>query len=245
MNTPTSTPKDPDRLEAEETALQLAGRLGQDTPSLPTRLALASDDELRRILTALRREARAVARSVPEAKAQTLRLLQVRLGASAAGLDLWAVETQLAEELGLYVADDGLIEADRLLEPQRRLIGQLPVALFHHTASGVLASIQEHGLIVGKQTNYFNSQAGVYVSARRAGEPVAVYSRVAAARHGGEPMVLRVRRTLDQITPDPDDADLAWAQGVQFITRPPVPVDDLLDLCDQEQPAAAPRPAGG
>ena len=182
---------------------------------------------------------------MPAAKQETLRTLQSRLGPVAQDLDLDELQDLLARELGLQVADDGLIEADRFLDPQRQLVGSLPVALYHHTATGVAASIQEHGLVVGLQTNYFNSQAGVYVSTRRAGEPVALYSRVAAAKHGGEPMVLRVRRTLDQITPDPDDADLAWAQGVQFITRPPVPVDDLLDLCDQEPPAAAPRPAGG
>lgn len=133
----------------------------------------------------------------------------------------------LLEELGLQVAEDGLIEVEQITDIVRQVIGDLPVAFYHHTSTALLPKIKEDGLLVGKQTNFFNTQAGVYVSTISAGQPVAIYSSRAAKVHGGDPTTIRLRRTLDQVSPDPDDADLEWAQGKQFIT-PNVPPSDLI-----------------
>ena len=113
----------------------------------------------------------------------------------------------------------------------RTLVEGLPLALYHHTSSALLPKIAEQGLLVGRQTNFFNSQLGVYLSLIRAGMPVSVYSQRAAYLHGGDPITLRVRRTLDQIENDPDDADLPTLCNRQFISDP-VPPADLVDLAD-------------
>jgi hypothetical protein len=147
--------------------------------------------------------------------------LQVLL--KRAGLD---DEQDLEDQYGITVGKDGLVEPERITPKVARLIRDLPIALWHHTSSALEKKIRRQGLIVGKQTNYFNTQAGVYVSTIGGGQPVDLYSAVAVRKYGGEPIAIRVRRTLDQIVPDPDDADLAWARGRQFITDP-VPPEDL------------------
>lgn len=134
----------------------------------------------------------------------------------------------LRDTMNLDVAADGLIEADPLTPEVQALVGDLPIALFHHTASALLPVIAQEGLRIGAQTNHFNTQAGCYLSTLRAGRPVEMYSTISARKHGGDPVAIRVKRRLSELRPDPDDADLAWARGRQFVT-PAVPVCDLAD----------------
>lgn len=59
------------------------------------------------------------------------------------------------------------------------VVGNLPIAMYHHTGSAHMDAIRREGLKVGKPTNFFTQQ-GVYVTTIQAGEPVSVYSRRAA-----------------------------------------------------------------
>lgn len=244
MMEPVKRHPDPDRQEAERLAASLAGELRRSAEFVE-RLTALSDDELRAEIVRLKLTKRHPgATAWPKPKLSTLKALLERanhFGATDRKLDAQAVADRLDREFGLQVADDGLIEADRITPRLATLVGDLPIAVYHHTAAVLLPQIAEQGLKVGRQTNFFNTQAGVYLSTRRAGEPVEIYSRRAAYLHGGQPTVIRVRRLLSQLTPDPDDADLAWAQGVQFISDPVPPQDILLDV-DQVVPKKRPRP---
>jgi hypothetical protein len=176
-------------------------------------------------------------------------LQRATLGRLAPRLDMAGareedVHEALADRFGLVVAEDGLIEGNPLTEAAQRLIGDEPVALYHHTSSGLLGEIRTKGLLIGRPTNFFNTQQGVYVSTIANGEPVDVYQRRAARVHGGEPLALRVRRRLSELKPDPDDADLAWAQGRQFVT-PAVPVEDLCELPQAFRPKLVPASDAG
>lgn len=201
--------KDSERLQAERRAAEL----GADA----VEVSRMDDDQLRRELFHLSRPTHAVSC----ARRTTLLQLAVNLG-----LQDDVLAERLAD-LGISVADDGLLEMERITAAAAAAAGDLPVAMYHHTSTSLLGRIAREGLRVGRQTNFFNTQAGVYVSTMRAGQPVSIYSARAARVHGGDPAVIRVRRKLSQIVPDPDDADLDWAQGRQYIT-PGVPPDDLL-----------------
>lgn len=221
-------PTDQERLDAEA----LAVSRGANADSVKT----MSDDELRRELFRLSRPVR----KEPAAKTKTLKALSKRAGGATA--------EQLDEQFGITVADDGLVQIDKLTEENAKVIGDLPIAFYHHTSTALLPAIQQEGLKVGKQTNFFNTQAGVYVTLIQAGVPVTTYSSRAAKVHGGEPTTLRLKRRISDVIPDPDDADLAWAQGKQFIT-PRVPASDLAPLSDEfaqdgNLPTDGTQPAG-
>lgn len=221
---------DQERLAAEAKLKALGAKLGTSIAEMKEMLAL-DDDGLRRALVKLRLKERHPGEAAwPRAKIQVVRQLKARLVAEGVlGIRASLVDAvqHLADAYVIEVADDGLIEADKINDKVRALVGDLPVAVYHHTSSALLAKIAAQGLIIGKQTNFFNTQAGVYLSTRRAGEPVDIYSKRAVHVHGGDPSVIRVRRRVDQLVPDPDDADLAWAQGVQFISEAVPPCDVL------------------
>src|SRR3990167_336945 len=219
---------DHERHSAETRLKELGAQLGETESDLAKMLAL-DDVGLRRALDQLRLKSRHPGEAAwPRSKTLVVKQLKARLvagGALNVRTSLTDVAQHLAEAYVIEVADDGLVEADKITDTVRDLIGDLPVAVYHHTSSALLPNIAVQGLIVGKQTNFFNTQAGVYLSTRRAGEPVDIYSKRAVHVHGGDPSVIRVRRRVDQLVPDPDDADLAWAQGVQFISEAVPPCD--------------------
>ncbi len=208
---------DPERALAEQRAIGL----GAD----PLDVQVMHDDELRYTLARLDHERRRA--PMTDAKRAALTEIAARLDAATDIAGLLDLQQHLADRYGLEVADDGLVEVERLSADNSALIGSLPIAMYHHTATALLPAIARDGLVVGKQTNFFNTQAGVYLSTIRAGLPVSIYSARAARVHGGEPCTLRVRRRLFEVQPDPDDADLVWARGRQFIT-PSVPACDVL-----------------
>lgn len=221
---------DHERHSAETRLKQLGAQLGETESDLAKMLAL-DDVGLRRALDQLRLKCRHPGETGwPRAKTLVVKQLKARLvagGSLSVRTSLTDVAHHLADVYLIEVADDGLIEADKITDSTRALVGEMPVAVYHHTSSALLPKIAEQGLIVGKQTNFFNTQAGVYLSTRRAGKPVEIYSKRAAHVYGGDPAVIRVRRRLTDLVPDPDDADLVWAQGVQFISQP-VPAKDVL-----------------
>lgn len=217
----------------------------------PHQAAALSDDELRRTLVRLHlaqrrqplsaaceRTLRSLGMREQAMRAQAMRA-QAHLGEDAH--DLQALQDLLSERYGIRVAEDGLVEAPRITQDVACLVGaDLHVALYHHTSDALVPLIARQGLRVGRQTNFFNTQQGVYLSTIAAGRPVDMYSARAAKVHGGWPCTLRVRRLLGQILPDPDDHDLAWAQGRQFVT-PEVQVSDICWDEPAEQAVEHPR----
>lgn len=223
--------KDQQRLDAEHQAFELLSSLAGSALPESERVAIeALDDSALRIkLFDLRRGLAARRAALSPLAKSTLRVLRGRVGTPAGPvLHLDEVAQQLDEEYGIRVADDGLIEVERLTDRLRALIGDLPVALYHHTSTALIESIAQNGLLVGQPTNFFNTQAGVYLSTCSAGERVSVYAKRAARVHGGEPATVRVRRLVSQLTDDPDDADLPNLLGIQFISEP-LPPEDLWD----------------
>ncbi|MEJ6002791.1 hypothetical protein [Paucibacter soli] len=238
---------DQERLDAEAAALALRLRLNGVQPGSSGALKASqeiqalSDPELRLELHQLRTKDRALTAAAAEHPARQVALKELarRYGQAFGELPKAAdFEAVLEERFDLKVGADGLLEAGRI-DARLSWVGEMPFALFHHTSSALLASMRQEGLRIGQPTNFFNTQAGVYVSTIASGSPVAVYSARAARVHGGEPITLRVRRRISDLTPDPDDADLAWAQGRQFIT-PSVPANVIV--WDDAVPAAAPVP---
>ncbi len=145
------------------------------------------------------------------------------------------VENWLSEQLGLSVRGDGLIEIWQLDPVTRFLIAGLPIVLYHHTASGkkdrVLRQIREQGLVRSppKRADSRCSGAGVYLTSAVSGRAVSGYKHVARACHGGDTMTLSVViRDIDQLWPDPDDADISSGH-VQWVTDYVPPGDILWD----------------
>lgn len=152
------------------------------------------------------------------------------------------VQEYLQDQHSITVRDDGLLEFDRLTPDVRRIIGDQPVVVLHHTSTAVLPQIAERGLRPAggdiKVANpYKNTAAGVYVTTEGSGPVVDGYRNVAVQAHGGEPITLEIRTTLDALTPDPDDEELGLSDR-QFIL-PGVSPSDILNL-PAESPADVP-----
>lgn len=145
------------------------------------------------------------------------------------------VQEYLRDQHGIEVRDDGLVEFDRLTPQARQIISDQPVVVLHHTSTAVLSQIAQQGLRAAggdvKTANpYKNTAAGVYVTTQGSGSVVDGYKNVAVQAHGGEPVTLEIRTTLDSLTPDPDDEELGLDDR-QFIL-PAVPPSDILNLPD-------------
>ncbi|WP_404666764.1 hypothetical protein [Roseateles asaccharophilus] len=226
---------DLERLEAEKLALAMRQQLHDlgagpfDLAAEKAMLESMTDSQLRGDIREMKvqERLRAAAARLTPAWHSTMDQLATRYAATfGRRLVGEALLEVLADSFGVQVADDGLLEAGRISD-RLAWVGDLHFALYHHTSSALIPAFERDGLKIGKQTNFFNTQAGVYVSTIAAGTPVSVYSKRAALVHGGEPITLRVKRRMVDLTPDPDDADLDWAQGRQFVT-PAVPAADII-----------------
>jgi len=236
---------DDERLQAEALALGLRKRfhpngpgefdVGRHERELRSLTDTALRDELKRLRGIERHLASLSSRSLAWHKTMSS-LAQLYAGAFEETIAPDDLHEKLSERFGLIVAQDGLLEVDKITD-DLKWVGSLPFALYHHTSSALFPVMRHEGLRIGPQTNFFNTQAGVYVSTIAGGQPVEVYSARAARVHGGEPSTIRVRRELSDLTPDPDDVDLAWAHGRQFVT-PSVPPQDIYWDGGRYQPFA-------
>jgi predicted RNA methylase len=123
----------------------------------------------------------------------------------------------LREEHSIAVRDDGRIEFWRLTSAVRRLIGDSEVVLLHHTASGIEPNIHTEGLRPGMKNVNRRSRDAVFLTTEASGPAVNGYLQAAVQTHGGDRLTLEVVTTLDQLSPDPDDADIR-SGATQFIT---------------------------
>lgn len=223
---------DPEKRDAVAKLLELRNRAGLAHQVPRDRYLAMPDHELRQTLLAARQAAGAVTQYVNSPgprQAATLNKIALAMGLKPGAVDLAEFALGLYRRFSIQVASDGLIEAERLTDRVRSVVGGAQIAMWHHTSTALLDKIRAEGLKVGKQTNFFNTQAGVYLSTIAHGRPVDTYAQRAARVHGGSPVHLRVGVYLSELTPDPDDADLDWAQGRQFVT-PSVAPDRLADL---------------
>jgi hypothetical protein len=137
----------------------------------------------------------------------------------------------LREAHDVHVRSDGLIEFRVKDRATCRLVGDLPVVVFHHTSTAVLPSIRREGIVVRghmapSANPYRNSGAGVYVTTESSGIVVRNYSFNAVARHGGDPATLEIVTTLEELAPDPDDEDIST--GVYQFVLPYVAPHEIL-----------------
>ena len=132
----------------------------------------------------------------------------------------------LEDDLSIKVRDDGLIEFWMLTTKAAKIIGDLPVALFHYTSSHVARSIKSDGLEGDRKTVNFRQTEGVYLTSEHGGPAVEGYYRRAVAHHGGRPVVVTVKCYLSELESDPDDADISSGQH-QFMV-PYVPPERIV-----------------
>lgn len=141
----------------------------------------------------------------------------------------------LNQEHGIGVREDGLVTFDCDTDTTRKIIGDLLVVVYHHTATGALKRIREEGLLPWRETArrrranpHQNSGAGVYVTTETSGAAVEGYRRSAERVHRGSGVTLTIRTTLEELEQDPDDADLASVACRQFVL-PRVAVEDIIE----------------
>jgi hypothetical protein len=126
------------------------------------------------------------------------------------------------------IKDEYLVSFNKYTEEIGNLIGNQPVLLYHYTSSKLLPSILEKGLLIGyKKTNPGgNSYAGVYLTTEYSGFAVKIYGNIAVRKHGGREIRLYIKKYLNELTQDPDDADIRTGD-YQFITDKVLP-DEII-----------------
>ncbi len=141
------------------------------------------------------------------------------------------VEDFIRDEHSLTVRPDGIIEFYRLWNDQtRKIIGDNPVLVYHHTSDAILPTVETEGLKRTESAHnaYQNSKAGVYVSTETSGPAVTGYHRSATSNLGGDEITLGIKTDLDSLEPDPDDADIS-SGATQFIL-PYVSPRDIVEI---------------
>ena len=141
------------------------------------------------------------------------------------------LEYYLKDEQQLTITDQG-IEFWKLDEDQEELIGDNFVILYHYTSSELVDSIKEHGLQTGfAQTNpHANSYSGIYLTTETSGNAIRGYKIKAVQEHGGNPVEIKVKMYLSELSPDPDDEDIS-SGDTQFIASYVSP-DRILEIND-------------
>jgi hypothetical protein len=132
----------------------------------------------------------------------------------------------LRDEQNITVREDGLIEFWGLDGTKRKIIGDLPVVLFHYTASKALKSIKHHGLLPDRPSVNYRKAPGVYLTTEGSGNAIDGYARNAEQRIGGYAIKLEVKCYLHELQSDPDDADISSGRH-QFMVNQ-VPPDRII-----------------
>ena len=137
-----------------------------------------------------------------------------------------SLEEYLEDQLSVGVRQDGLITFWHLDRRTRQIIGDMPVALFHFTASRALRSIRQVGLEGGRDPVNDRKTEGVYLTTEQSGPAVEGYIHNAIRHHGGNGVMLTVKCYLSELYNDEDDADIS-SGATQFMV-PYVPVDRIV-----------------
>jgi len=130
----------------------------------------------------------------------------------------------LQDIAGISVREDGYIEVWTLPDHISSLLRELPIVLYHHTATGkggrLERRIRREGLVRqdrGERADELSSGSGVYLTSSTSGPAVAGYQHKARRKHGGDRLILEVVVTVDELSPDPDDGDIT-SGATQWIT---------------------------
>lgn len=143
----------------------------------------------------------------------------------------WLIEefgSWLSRENSVSVRDDSLIEFWTLSPAVQRMIGDNEVALFHYTSSRVIPSITRTGLDADRKSVNGTVNRAVFLTSEQSGPPVRAYLMGALRSHRGKPVRITVRMSLDELSPDPDDADIESGNH-QFIVSH-VPPDRIVQV---------------
>ncbi len=138
----------------------------------------------------------------------------------------------LDDEHSISVDKFGIVSFETLSPGREHMIGDLPVKLFHHTASGVEANIKQEGLRprMDVDTNCYGTGSGenfVFLTSEAGGVTPDLYCRSAQAKHGGDQLSLEVVMRLSELQPDPDDSDIGVGKR-QFVAAA-IPPARLLE----------------
>lgn len=149
--------------------------------------------------------------------------------------DFWAyLDEFISDRYEFNIREDGLIEPERITPENARIIGDLPIVVYHHSTDAVEDEIKRSGLKpsgqdgIKKANPYLNTSDGVYVTTQYNSNATRGYQNNAIQAHGGNPRVYEIRTTINQLQDDPDDADLGWSQGRQFVL-PYVAPNDIIE----------------
>ena len=137
-----------------------------------------------------------------------------------------SLEEYLEDQLSVGVRKDGLITFWHLDRLTRHIIGDMPVALFHFTASRALRSIRQTGLEGHRDPVNERKTEGVYLTTEQSGPAVEGYIHNAMRHHGGYGIMLTVKCYLSELHSDEDDADIS-SGATQFMVHY-VPVDRIV-----------------
>jgi hypothetical protein len=150
-------------------------------------------------------------------------------------LDLELFEDWIGE-CQLSIRDDGLVEFEMLFADEdcdvAAVVGDLPIVVYHHTATGAIGDIMEHGglapaLDIGVEPVPPDTGEWVYLTTELSGAAVNGYISRAMQRFGGGPLTLAIRTHLWALEPDPDDTDLSVGR-YQFVLGH-VPLHDIVE----------------
>lgn len=131
------------------------------------------------------------------------------------------------------IREDGLIEPERITAENAKIIGELPIVVYHHSTDAIEDQVGRDGLRpssekgIKKVNPYLNSSSGVYVTTEYGSNATRGYQNHAIQTHGGNARTWEIRTTISQLQDDPDDADLGWSQGRQFVL-PYVSPSDII-----------------
>jgi hypothetical protein len=142
----------------------------------------------------------------------------------------------LQEAYSIGVEENGCCTFWKRDQETEELIGDLPVIVYHHTSSAILAKIKREGLRADvKRINpHQNSGAGVYVTTELSGAAVNGYHYHAVQKHkkNGDRITLSIKTYLADLEPDPDDQDIS-SGAVQFVLPYVAPEDLLWDASEK------------
>ena len=144
-------------------------------------------------------------------------------------LDTWLGECGIAVEDDTDLVTFDVLYADDDCQV-REVIGNLPILLYHHTATGALDDIRDRGGLVpgldlGQKSTTSSSKMYVFLTTEVSGPAVSGYQFRAVQRYGGDPVTLEISTTLDQVHPDPDDEDIS--SGARQFVVGFVPLSDI------------------
>ena len=147
----------------------------------------------------------------------------------------------MENEHGVGINEQGAVEFFDLSTFVEKIIGDLPVVVYHYTSDAILDKIKEEGLIARTDRHNLdgNSGQGVYVTTEVSGPVVDGYMNSAVGFLGGNGTCLSIKTQLADLQPDLDDEHLSCGR-YQYVL-PHVPPENILDFSEEQDEDMGPR----